>query len=114
MFKELDENLSSIEKEVSKLKTAVTHIEEAKEAATKAVKVADTTTKEFKEHLQKVTKAVDEILKPHQKLISATENLTETIKSIDFPNQLNFIKVIVIISALTTLIGIIVIYNNLP
>lgn len=105
MFKELNDNLSSIEGEVSKLKTAVAHIEQAKEAATKAVGAADTTNKEFKEHLQRVTAAVDTILKPHQELIAATENLTKTIQTVDFPKQLKQIKMIAIATGAIALIG---------
>ena len=88
MFKELNDNLASIEGEVTKLKTAVQHIDTAKAAAQAAVSVANTTNTEFKEHLQKVTKAVDSILKPHEDLIAATESLTKTIAQIDFPNRL--------------------------
>jgi DNA repair ATPase RecN len=88
MFKELNDNLASIEGEVTKLKTAVQHIDTAKAAAQAAVSAANTTNTEFKEHLQKVTKAVDSILKPHEDLIAATESLTKTIAQIDFPNRL--------------------------
>lgn len=88
MFKELNDNLSSIEGEVSRLKTAVQHIDTAKAAAQAAVNAANTTNTQFKEHLQKVTKAVDSILKPHEDLIAATESLTKTISQIDFPNKL--------------------------
>lgn len=105
MFKELNDNLSSIEGEVTKLKTAVAHIELAKEAATKAVNAADTTNKEFKEHLQRVTAAVDTILKPHQELIAATDNLTKTIQATDLRMQLKHIKMIAIATGAITLIG---------
>ena len=105
MFKELNDNLSSIEGEVSRLKTAVAHIEQAKKAATKAVAAADTTNKEFKEHLQRVTAAVGTILKPHQELIAATENLTKTIQTVYFPKQLKQIKMIVIATGVIALIG---------
>lgn len=105
MFKELNDNLSSIEGEVSKLKTAVAHIQQAKEAATKAVNVAETTNKEFKEHLVKVTAAIDAILKPHQELIAATENLTKTIQAINFPKQLKQITTIVIAVGAIAFIG---------
>lgn len=105
MFKELNDNLTSIEGEVSKLKTAVAHIQQAKEVATKAVNVAETTNKEFKEHLLKVTAAVDSILKPHQELIAATENLTGTINAINFPKQLKQLKFIAIAVGAIALIG---------
>jgi len=105
MFKELNDNLTSIEGEVSKLKTAVAHIEQSKEAAVKAVNAAETTNKEFKEHLQKVTTAVDSILKPHQDLIASTEKLTKTIEAIDFPKQLKLIRIIGISTGAVALIG---------
>ena len=62
MFKEPNDNLNSINGEVTKLKTAVEHIDTAKSPAQAAVNATNT---EFKEHLQKVTKAFDSILKPH-------------------------------------------------
>lgn len=105
MFKELNDNLTSIEGEVAKLKTAVEHIDKAKSAAEAAVNAAGTTNTEFKEHLQKVTKAVDSILKPHQDLITATENITKTIEAIDFPKQLKLIKIIAIATGAVALIG---------
>lgn len=105
MFKELNDNLTSIEGEVSKLKTAVDHIDAAKAAAQAAVSAANTTNAEFKEHLLKVTKAVDSILKPHQELIISTEKLTKTIEAIDFPKQLKLIKIIAIATVAIVLIG---------
>ena len=111
MFKEND-YLVIIEGEVSKLKNAVTHIEQSKEAASKAVNVAETTNNEFREHLQKVLVAVDSILKPHQELISTTESLTRTISGIDFParfdkqgKELQFVKIIAIAAVSVSLIG---------
>jgi chromosome segregation ATPase len=109
MFKELNDNLNSINGEVTKLKTAVEHIDTAKAAAQAAVNAANTANTEFKEHLQKVTKAVDSILKPHQDLIAATENLTKTIEAIDFPKQLKLIKIITITTGVFALIGIVLI-----
>lgn len=105
MFKELNENLSSIEQEIAKMKTAVEHIDTAKAAAKAAVDAANTTNAEFKDHLQKVMKAVDSILKPHHDLIAATENLTKSINSIDFPKQLFLIKIIAISTFAVALIG---------
>ncbi len=112
MFKELNDNLTSIEGEVLKLKTAVEHIDTAKAAAQTAVNAANTTNTEFKGHLQKVIAAVDSILKPHQDLITATENLTKTIAAIDFPSRLNhqqkelkLIKIIAIATGAVALIG---------
>ncbi len=105
MFKELNDHLNSINGEVAKLKTAVEHINTAKEAAQAAVDAANTTNAEFREHLQKVTKAIDSILKPHQELIAATENLTKTIEAIDFPKQLKIIKIIAIATGAISLIG---------
>ncbi len=105
MFKELNDNLNSINGEVTKLKTAVEHIDTAKTAAQAAVNAANTTNTEFKEHLQKVTKAVDSILKPHQELIAATENLTKTIEAIDFPNKLKLLTIIAIATGAVALIG---------
>ncbi len=105
MFKELNDNLTSIEGEVTKLKTAVEHIDTAKAAAQAAVNAANTTNTEFKGHLQKVITAVDSILKPHQDLIAATENLTKTIEAIDFPKQLKLIKIIAIATGTVALIG---------
>ena len=88
MFEELETNLRNIDGQIAQLKTAVEHIDAAKAAAQAAVNAANTTNTEFKEHLQKVTKTVDSILKPHEDLIAATENLTKTIAQIDFPNRL--------------------------
>ena len=105
MFKELDDNLTSIEVEVTKLKTAVEHIETAKSAAETAVNTAETTNKEFKEHLQKVMATVDSILKPHKELIAATDNLAKTIQTIDFPKQLKIIKLVAISTGAIALIG---------
>jgi chromosome segregation ATPase len=105
MFKELNDNLNSINGEVAKLKTAVEHIDKAKLAAQAAVNAAETTNIEFKEHLQKVTKAIDAILKPHQDLIAATETLTKTMEKSDIPNQLRLIKVIAITTGAVSLIG---------
>jgi chromosome segregation ATPase len=105
MFKELNDSLNSINGELTKLKTAVEHIDKAKEAAQAAVNAANMTNTEFKEHLQKVTKAVDSILKPHQELIAATENLTKTIEAIDFPKQLKMIKIIALATGSIALIG---------
>lgn len=105
MFKELNDNLTSIEGEVSKLKTAVAHIEQSKEAAVKAVNAAETTNKEFKEHLQRVTADVDSILKPHKDLIASTEKLTKTIEAIDFPKKLKLLTIIAIATGTVALIG---------
>src|SRR5665647_1911280 len=109
MFKELKDNLTSIEGKVAKLKTAVDHIDTAKAAAQAAVSAANTTNEEFKEHLLKVTKAVDSILKPHQELIISTEKLTKTIEAIDFPKQLKLIKIIAIATGVLVIIGIVLI-----
>ncbi len=105
MFKELNDSLNSINGEITKLKTAVEHIDSAKAAAQAAVNAANTTNTEFKVHLQNVTKAVDSILKPHQDLIASTENLTKTIEAIDFPKQLKLIKMIAIVTGAIALIG---------
>lgn len=105
MFEELNDNLTSIEEEVSKLKTAVAHIEQSKEAALKAVNAAETTNKEFKEHLQKVTADVDSILKPHKELINATEKLTKSIEDINLPKQLRLIKVMIILTGIIAFLG---------
>lgn len=88
MFEELETNLRNIDGQIAQLRTAVEHINAAKAAAQAAVNAANTTNTEFKEHLQKVTKAVDSILKPHEDLIAATESLAKTIAKIDFPNRL--------------------------
>lgn len=109
MFKELNDNLSSIEQEIAKMKTAVEHIDAAKESALSAVNAANTTNAEFKDHLQKVIKAVDSILKPHQELIETTENLTKAIKGIDIQKQLFLIKTITISTFAISLIGTILI-----
>ncbi len=75
MFKDLDENLTSIEEEVGKLKNAVAHIEKSKESAENTIKAAEKLTNEFSVHLKKVTNDVDKILKPHVELIEATKRL---------------------------------------
>jgi chromosome segregation ATPase len=105
MFKELNDNLTSIEGEITKLKTAIDHIDAAKVAAQSAVNAANSTNTEFKNHLVKVTQAVDSILKPHQDLITATEKLTKTIEAINFPKQLKLIKIITIATFVVVIIG---------
>ncbi len=75
MFQELNDNLSSIEEEVGKLKTAVAHIEKSKESAEVAVKVAEKLTNDFSNHLKNVTDNVDKILMPHIELIKSTKRL---------------------------------------
>jgi chromosome segregation ATPase len=107
MFKELNENLSSIEGEVSKLKTAVSHIEQSKEAALKAVNAAESTNREFKEHLLRVTADVDSILKPHKDLIYATEKLTNSIETIGLVKQLKTIKLLIILTGIIALMAVI-------
>jgi len=104
-FRELQENLNSIQGELTRLGTAVSHIEQSKEAAVKAVNAAETTNKEFKEHLLRVTADIDSILKPHKELIASTEKLTKTIEAIDFPKQLKLIKMIVIATGAIAFIG---------
>lgn len=89
MFKELDTNLKAINGEVSKLQTAVEHIDKAKTAAQKAVETADNMQKAFNEHLTDVTKNVESILKPHKELIKATEELAKTINAVNFPERLD-------------------------
>jgi len=114
MFKELNENLSSIEGEVTKLKKAIEHIDSAKSAAQAAVNAANITNAEFKDHLLKVTKTVDSILKPHQELINATETLTKTLEAVDFPARLDkqgkeikFLKIFSIVILCISLAGLV-------
>jgi septal ring factor EnvC (AmiA/AmiB activator) len=104
-FPELQQSLTSIEGELSRLKTAVEHIDKAKSAAEAAIKSAHTTNEEFKRHLQAVTKTVDAILKPHQELIAATESLTSKIQAMDFPKQLRQLKMIAIVTCSIVLVG---------
>ena len=87
MFKELDDNLSSMQEEINKFKNAVSHIDASKEVAEKAVQLVESTNNEFKNHLQNVIKNVDSILKPHQELIESTEKVALAIESILLPMQ---------------------------
>ena len=105
MFKELNDNLSSIEGEVSKLKTAVAHIEQSKEAAVQAVNIAENTNKAFNEHLQEIMEDVDSILQPHKELIISTGKLIQTIEAINFPKKLKYIMIIAITTGAISLIG---------
>ena len=89
MFKELDDNLKSMNGEISKLQSAVEHIAQSKNAAEQAVKTAIELQTSFKTHLTSVAEDVSKILDPHKQLIKATETLTSTISAIDFPNRLD-------------------------
>jgi septation ring formation regulator EzrA len=89
MFKELDDNLKAMNGEVSKLQSAVEHINQSKLVAEQAVKYTTQLQTSFKTHLESVTKDVSNILEPHKQLIKATEALTKTISDIDFPTRLD-------------------------
>lgn len=89
MFKDLDTNLKAMNGEVSKLQTAVEHINQAKTAAQKAVEVSTTLQTAFGNHLNKVSDDVQSILKPHKELIRATDELIKTIGEVDFPSRLD-------------------------
>lgn len=89
MFKELDDNLKSMNGEISKLQSAVEHIAQSKNAAEQAVKTAIELQTSFKTHLTSVAEDVSKILDPHKQLIKSTETLTSTISAIDFPNRLD-------------------------
>jgi len=114
MFKQLEENLQSMESEMARLKTAVSHIEKSKDAAIKAVELADKTTSEFREHMTAITSSVDSILKPHKELISVTENLVKIIAVIDFPakldhqeKQIKLLKILLFCIGSISLVGIV-------
>ena len=89
MFKELDDKLGAIDKQIATLKDTVYHIGESEKAARAATKAADELQKAFKEHLESVTKNVDRILEPHENLIKVTQELVKTISEIDFPSRLD-------------------------
>ncbi len=89
MFKELDDNLKSMNGEISKLQSAVEHIAQSKNVAEQAVKTATQLQTSFNTHLTSVTEDVSKILDPHKQLIKATETLTSTISAIDFPSRLD-------------------------
>ena len=89
MFKELDDNLKSMNGEISKLQSAVEHIAQSKNVAEQAVKTAAQLQTSFNTHLKSVTEDVTKILDPHKQLIKATETLTSTISAIDFPGRLD-------------------------
>lgn len=112
MFKELDDNLKSMNGEISKLQSAVEHITQSKNVAEQAVKTASELQTSFKTHLTSVTEDVSKILDPHKQLIKATETLTNTISAIDFPNRLdkqekeiNLLKTLLFIVCGLVLIG---------
>ncbi len=89
MFKELDDNLKSMNGELSKLQSAVEHIAQSKNVAEQAVQTASQLQTSFNTHLTSVTEDVSKILEPHKQLIKATETLTSTITAIDFPSRLD-------------------------
>ena len=115
MFKELDENLKSMNGEISKLHSAVEHIAQSKNVAEQAVKTATQLQTSFNTHLTSVTEDVSNILEPHKQLIKATETLTNTISAIDFPSRLekqdkeiNLLKILLFAICGLILIGTIV------
>jgi len=89
MFKELDDNLKSMNDEIAKLQSAVEHISQSKNVAEQAVKTVEQLQASFNTHLSSVTEDVNSILDPHKQLIKATETLTNTISAIDFPSRLD-------------------------
>ena len=112
MFKELDDNLKSMNGEISKLQNAVEHITQSKNVAEQAVKTATQLQTSFNTHLTSVTEDVSKILDPHKQLIKATETLTSTISAIDFPNRLdkqdkeiNLLKILLFTVCVLVLIG---------
>jgi hypothetical protein len=112
MFKELDDNLKSMNGEISKLQSAVEHIAQSKNVAEQAVKTATQLQSSFNTHLTTVTEDVSKILDPHKQLIKATENLTNTISAIDFPSRLdkqdkeiNLLKILLFVVCGLVLIG---------
>jgi chromosome segregation ATPase len=112
MFKELDDNLKSMNGEISKLQSAVEHIAQSKNVAELAVKTATQLQTSFNTHLTSVTEDVSKILDPHKQLIKATETLTSTISEIDFPSRLdkqekeiNMLKILLFIVCALVLIG---------
>lgn len=115
MFKELDDNLKSMNGEISKLQSAVEHIAESKAVAEQAVKTATELQASFKAHLKSVTEDVSRILEPHEQLINATKTLTNTISAIDFPSRLdkqdkeiNVLKILLFVVCGLVLIGTVV------
>lgn len=114
MFKDLDANLKAMSGEVSKLQTAVEHINEAKSAAHKAVEASNTLQTSFANHLNKVSDDVQSILKPHKELIRATDELIKTIGEVDFPSRLdkqekeiNMLKILLYVAIGLSIMGII-------
>ena len=112
MFKELDDNLKSMNGEISKLQNAVEHITQSKNVAEQAVKTVTQLQTSFNTHLTSVTEDVSKILDPHKQLIKATETLTSTISAIDFPNRLdkqdkeiNLLKILLFTVCVLVLIG---------
>jgi len=112
MFKELDDNLKSMNGEISKLQSAVEHIAQSKNVAEQAVKTAIQLQTSFNAHLTSVTEDVSKILGPHKQLIKATETLTNTISAIDFPSRLdkqekeiNLLKILLFVVCGLVLIG---------
>lgn len=112
MFKQLDDNLKSMDGEISKLQSAVEHIAESKNVAEQAIKAATQLQTSFNAHLSSVTEDVSKILDPHKQLIKATETLTSTISAIDFPSRLdkqdkeiNLLKTLLLVVCGLVLIG---------
>ena len=112
MFKELDDNLKSMNGEISKLQSAVEHIAQSKNVAEQAVKTATQLQTSFNTHLTSVTEDVSKILDPHKQLIKATETMTNTISAIDFPSRLakqdkeiNLLKILLFVVCGLVLIG---------
>jgi hypothetical protein len=112
MFKELDDNLKSMNGEISKLQSAVEHIAQSKNVAEQAVKTAIQLQTSFNTHLTSVTEDITKILDPHKQLIKVTETLTNTISAIDFPSRLdkqdkeiNMLKILLIVVCGLVFIG---------
>ncbi|MCU0323067.1 MAG: hypothetical protein MUE72_11660 [Chitinophagaceae bacterium] len=112
MFKELDDNLKSMNGEILKLQSAVEHIAQSKNVAEQAVKTAIQLQTSFNTHLNSVTEEVNKILDPHKQLIKATETLTNTISEIDLPSRLdkqekeiNLLKILLFIVCGLVIIG---------
>lgn len=112
MFKELDDNLKAMDKEIAKLNSAVEHINQSKLVAEQAVKSSAQLQTSFATHLEGVENSVESILQPHKALIKATEILAKTISDVDFPTrldnhvrQLKIIKILLFVVSGLIIIG---------
>ena len=84
MNEQLHKEITELQSELSRLNTAVRHIEDASKLATKISTTGDKLEEKYKEQI----KEIKGITTQSQKLATKAEALIKKIDSIDFPNRL--------------------------